>query len=245
MTTAAKAAKTKAAKARFWQARAAKIAAARAKNAKAGTSVRQQRAARKAARLAAEQRAARKAATTKTTTKPAKASPSTKTTTKTTKKVVAQPGPGQIRVRLSGRKDDTAIVDAKIVGEFFAVHRPCNGIPGARLDGYDLTHVPTGARIANYRKRATAWWAGEQLRALGGADVWQFTDPKEAPKRTAAITEQVRELATDTLAEPAMAKAAGQATAAKLATKTKAAQATDAPTDTAADTTATAAGAQQ
>ena len=136
----------------------------------------------------------------KTTAKKTKATkpPTAKKTTAKT----PPPGPGEIQIVTNATKNERTNVKAEIVGEFFALHVPWdNGIAGLPKKGWDLTHVPTGMRIAHYRNHLTARYVAAELRKLGDAKVWQFTKVAESPKRVAAFRPRLLELTVDAQAE--------------------------------------------
>jgi len=98
-------------------------------------------------------------------------------------------GPGEIVVT---NGHGPTLIKAETVHEFFAIHTPVD----PPKVGHALTHVPTGRRISTYRTRALAAWVAGQLRAMGGAELWAFTDPnhmlKSQPKD---VLDKLRRLA--------------------------------------------------
>src|SRR6185436_16360347 len=78
------------------------------------------------------------------------------------------PGPGEIVVT---NGHGPQLVKAEKLHDFFALHAPVD----TKHKGHVLTHVPTGRKVSTYRTRLLAMWVAQQLRAIGGAERWQFT----------------------------------------------------------------------
>jgi len=138
----------------------------------------------------------------------------TKTTKKTTKKTTARkttpvvkpfpaPGPGEITARVG---DTRLNIKADLVADFFALHPP---IPPATGKVTVLTHIPTGMSVGRYRTRGLAHWLACELRKLGGAELWQFTDPDHLAKSGAnGLLTRIRAMVDPFTAEQTMKAAA-------------------------------------
>jgi hypothetical protein len=157
--------------------------------------------------------------TTKQQTKAKNAVPVAPPVTKPTKAKKAPkpkalvPGPGEIVVT---NGHGPMVIKAETVQEFFALHPPVEG----PKKGHALTHIPTGRRISTYRARALALWVAAQLRAIGGAELWQFTDPNHMLKTAKKdVLDKLRRLADPVTAEQDMRQDPGNAAIAAIAAK--------------------------
>ena len=112
------------------------------------------------------------------------------------------PGPGEITIRKQDNGVEIAVnIKAEPAGEFFALHAPDKG------KGVKLTHIGTGLSVGHYRTRAIAVFVALELRKLGGADVWKFTDPHHLANKQPALLAKMRDIVNPVRAEEDMRKA--------------------------------------